>query len=227
MNASIIFIVQFNTIQLNLSEFYQQFLEGLYATGWAEAIAVVSGVASVWYSKKENILVYPIGLVNTILYVVLSAKAELYGEAAVNIYYTSMSLYGWHQWKRTDNHSKPILETTFSDKSWMKKQISFFLFCFISIYILLLYLKNQFAEGAIPWADAIASASAFTAMWLMTRKKVESWWWWIVTNIFSVPLYFVKGFVFTSVYYTILLALAIMGLISWQQKARQIQKRGE
>lgn len=82
-------------------------------------------------------------------------------------------------------------------------------------------MKNQFAEGAIPWADALASAAAFTAMWLMTQKKVESWWWWILTNIVSVPLYFVKGFVFTSVYYSILLVLAITGLISWREKANK------
>jgi len=217
-------MVQINAIQLNLSEIYRQFLEGLYATGWTEAIAVVSGIVSVWYSKKENILVYPVGLVNTLLYVVLSAKAELFGEAAVNVYYTVMSLYGWYQWKRKDTNKNLILHVSFSDKAWMQKQISFFLFCFITIFILLQYMKSQFAEGAIPWADAIASAAAFTAMWLMTRKKVESWWWWILTNIFSIPLYFVKGFVFTSVYYSVLLILAIMGLKSWQGKAKQTNK---
>jgi len=213
-------MVQINAINLNLSEIYRQFLEGLYATGWTEAIAVVSGIASVWYSKKEKILVYPLGLVNTLLYVVLSAKAELFGEAAVNVYYTVMSLYGWYQWKRKDTNKNLVLHVSFSDKTWIQKQISFFLLCFITIFMLLQYMKSQFAEGAIPWADAIASAAAFTAMWLMTRKKVESWWWWILTNIFSVPLYFVKGFVFTSVYYSVLLILAIMGLKSWQQKAK-------
>jgi nicotinamide mononucleotide transporter len=81
------------------------------------------------------------------------------------------------------------------------------------------YLKTNFAPGAIPWADAFASASAFTGMWLMTRKKVESWYWWIATNIASIPLYFVKGYVFTSVYYFILLIMAIFGLIEWRRRA--------
>ncbi len=212
---------------MNLSEFYRQFLEGLYATGWAEAIAVISGITSVWFSKKENILVYPVGLVNTVLYVLLSAKAQLYGEAAVNLYYTLMSLYGWYQWKRKDINRNIILNVSFSDNRWIQKQIVFFLFCFVTIFLLLQYMKDRFAEGAIPWADALASASAFTAMWLMTRKKVESWWWWILTNIFSVPLYFVKGFVFTSVYYSILLVLAIMGLINWREKANKYLKSQE
>ena len=76
----------------------------------------------------------------------------------------------------------------------------------------------MFGEGAIPWADAFASATAFTGMWLMTKKKVESWYWWIATNIASIPLYFIKHYVFTSVYYLILLIMAVFGLASWLKK---------
>lgn len=206
---------------MNLSEIYQQFLEGLFNTGWVEGIAVVTGIGSVWFSKKENVLVYPIGLINTILYVFISAKAELYGEAAVNVYYTVMSIYGWFLWARKDETNRPALHISRSDSKWLKRQLIFFFSFLISIYLSLHFLKKYFADGAIPWADAIASAAAFTAMWLMTKKKVESWWWWILTNIFSVPLYFVKGFVFTSVYYIVLLGLAIMGLMSWRQKEKQ------
>ena len=83
------------------------------------------------------------------------------------------------------------------------------------------YLKNNFAPDAIPWADALASASAYTAMWLMAKKKVESWIWWIITNITSIPLYFIKGYAFTSVQFIVLLILAIAGLITWNKKAKQ------
>jgi nicotinamide mononucleotide transporter len=82
-------------------------------------------------------------------------------------------------------------------------------------------LKTNFAPEAIPWADAFASAAAFTAMWLMTKKKVESWYWWIATNIASIPLYFVKHYVFTSVYYLILLVMAVFGLLEWIRRQKQ------
>jgi nicotinamide mononucleotide transporter len=90
----------------------------------------------------------------------------------------------------------------------------------VLIYAALSWLKQSFAPEAIPWADALASATAYTGMWLMARKKVESWIWWIATNIASIPLYFIKGYVFTSVQFLVLLILAIAGLISWQQKAK-------
>ncbi|MEJ7684207.1 MAG: nicotinamide riboside transporter PnuC [Segetibacter sp.] len=82
------------------------------------------------------------------------------------------------------------------------------------------YLKKQFAPGAIPSADAFASATAYTGMLLMARKKVESWYWWIITNIASIPLYFIKGYVFTSFQFVVLLIMAFFGLVSWHKKAK-------
>ena len=86
----------------------------------------------------------------------------------------------------------------------------FFRVFYVLIFLALSWLKG-FCAGAIPWADAFASATAFTGMWLMARKKVESWYWWIATNLASIPLYFVKMYVFTSVYYVILLLMACWG----------------
>lgn len=198
----------------------QQFVDGLAETRWYEFIAVVFGIASVWFSKKENILVYPVGLVNTILYIFISLKEHLIGEASVNLYYTIVSIYGWALWARKDVSMKPVLRITASNAREWLSQILFFVFFYVVIFICLSYLKQEFAPGALPAADAFASATAFTGMWLMAKKKVESWYWWIATNIASIPLYFVKGLVFTSFYYLVLLVLAIAGLIEWRKKAR-------
>ncbi len=54
----------------------------------------------------------------------------------------------------------------------------------------------------------------------MAKKKVESWIWWILTNLASVPLYFTKGYVFTSVYYFILLIMAFWGLAEWIKRSK-------
>jgi nicotinamide mononucleotide transporter len=189
------------------------------ATTWYEYVAVFTGIASVWFSRKENILVYPVGLINTILYIFISIEGDLYGEAGVNLYYTIMSIYGWMLWTRKDRQQHHTVVITYSTgREWLR-QIGFFLFFYITIFFLLTYVKKTFAPGAIPWADAFASATAFTGMWLMAKKKVESWYWWIATDIASVPLYFVKGLAFTSVYYTILLVMAVFGLLEWRKRS--------
>jgi nicotinamide mononucleotide transporter len=199
--------------------FWEQFVEGIKSTTWLEYIAVFTGIVSVWFSRIENILVYPIGLINTTIYIYLSVRADLYGEASVNFYYTVMSIIGWHMWLRKNERKEIILYVTHSDGKMWLSQILFFVFFYIAIFAALSFMKRSFAEGAIPWADSFASATAFTGMWLMTKKKVESWYWWIATNIASIPLYFVKQYVFTSVYYLVLLVMAVFGLLEWRKRA--------
>ena len=202
-----------------MNEIFDQFITGLQQSSWLERIAVTAGIASVWFSRLENIWVYPVGLINTVIYIWLSFQGDLLGEASVNFYYTVMSIYGWILWARRDEKHDHVVHITHSDKKWWRYQLIFFGAFYVSIFILLTYLKKDFAPGAIPWADAFASATAFTGMWLMTKKKVESWYWWIATNIASIPLYFVKNYVFTSVYYVILLVMAFWGLTEWKRKA--------
>lgn len=205
---------------MSVVQIYQQFITDIKNTHWYEYIAVFSGIVSVWYSRKENILVYPVGLINTIIYIYISIKGNLFGEAGVNFYYTIMSIIGWYMWLKRDTQKEIILQVTNSNKKEWLKQITFFLFFYVSIFLILTYFKKQFYDGVIPWADAFASATAFTGMWLMTKKKVESWYWWIATNIASIPLYFVKHYVFTSVYYVVLLIMAVWGLFEWIKKAK-------
>jgi nicotinamide mononucleotide transporter len=204
-----------------MHEFLQQFVQDIRNTSLLEYIAVVTGIASVWFSKKENILVYPIGLINTIIYVYLSIKIHLYGEASVNLYYTVVSIYGWIIWSRRNDQRQHVLRVTYSSTRLKWQQVLFFAFFYVIIYFSLTYLKKVFSANTIPWADAFASASAYTGMWLMARKKVESWFWWIATNIASVPLYFLKHFSLTSVYYLILLFLAFAGLSEWKRRASE------
>lgn len=206
---------------MTMTSLFESIYNGLLQTTWLELIAVIAGIASVWYSRKESILVYPIGLINTTIYIYLSFKGHLLGEASVNLYYTLMSLWGWYLWTRVDpNKHNIILQITKSNMRDWFHQILFFLAFYFSLYFSLTYLKKDFAPEAIPWADALASAAAYTGMWLMAKKKVESWIWWIITNIASIPLYFIKGYTFTSVQFLVLLVLAVAGLKSWNDKAK-------
>jgi nicotinamide mononucleotide transporter len=205
---------------MSISEITERILQTAAHSAWYEWLAVISGIVSVWFSKIENIWVYPIGLINTIIYTWISFEYHLPGEASVNFYYTVMSLFGWYNWLRKTEQHKPLVKITMSTSKEWQQELLFFAVCYAVLFFSLTQLQSLFFEGAIPWADALASAAAFTGMWLMTKKKVESWYWWILTNVASIPLYFVKGLTLTSVYYCILLIIAFGGLFSWQQKAK-------
>ncbi len=205
---------------MSLTDVYRQFVTNLQHTGALEFIGVISGIVSVWFSRKANIWVYPTGILNTVIFIYISLNGHLLGEASVNIFYTMMSIYGWILWAKKDEANKTVLIIRYSTaKEWILNLL-FFAVMYAVIYFALSYLKKDFAPGAIPAADAFASSTAYTGMLLMARKKVESWYWWIVTNIASIPLYFIKGYVFTSFQFLVLLIMAFAGLVSWHKKAR-------
>src|SRR3984885_1536713 len=139
---------------MNLHDLFHQFLTDIQQTSWLEFIAVLAGILSVWFSRNENILVYPTGLVNTTIYVYLSFKFSLLGEASVNFYYTVLSIYGWILWARKDRQQQHVLRITSSTgKEWLQ-QLAFFGVFYIAVFFSLTYLKKSFAPMAIPWADA-------------------------------------------------------------------------
>lgn len=199
-----------------MQEIYELFIEGLRSTTWLEFIAVIFGVASVIFSRMENILVYPTGLINTILYTYFCFFWwGLYAEGSLNFYYTAMSIYGWVLWSQRSKgtRQKKLRITKSSGREWLVAMIFF-----IAAWTILYFVLKTYTNSTVPWGDSLASASAYTGMWLMARKKLENWLWWILTNIASIPLYFYKGAVFTSVQYLVFLVLAVLGYITWQKK---------
>jgi nicotinamide mononucleotide transporter len=194
-------------------EIWQAFLDGLFATTALEFIAVVFGIASVLFSRMENIWVYPTGIVNTTLYIYLSIIAGLYAEAGVNVYYTLMSILGWYWWTQKKADGQPIRITASNRREWLVA-----LLFFGGCWLVLLFILKKWTDSSVPLADSFAAATAYTGMWLMARKKLENWLWWILTNLASMPLYFIKGYVFTSFQYLVFLLLAISGYVEWRRK---------
>ncbi|MBC7774883.1 MAG: nicotinamide mononucleotide transporter [Phycisphaerae bacterium] len=192
---------------------WQQFLDGLFATGWLEFVAVIFGIASVMLSRMENIWVYPTGIINTTVYIYLSIVGGLYAEAGVNFYYTVMSVVGWALWAQKREGEQVLRITKSSVAEWRNALIFFFL-CWATLFFVL----KEFTNSTVPLADGFASAAAYTAMWLMARKKLENWIWWGITNVASIPLYFIKGYVFTSFQYLVFLVLSVLGYLEWRRR---------
>ena len=196
-----------------LQAIYQQFFTDLRATTWLEYIAVICGIASVVFSRKENILVYPVGMISTAIFIYLYWTGGLFADASVNFYYTLMSIVGWFMWSRKSGGRQALSITASNRREWIQA-IIFFLACFSVLFFVLKYLT----KSTVPLADAFTSGAAYTGMWLMNKKKLENWTWWIITDLASVPLNFYKHFVFASFQYLVFLILAVMGYITWRNK---------
>lgn len=209
-----------------------------------EFVAMAFGILSVYFAKKENILVYPTGIVSTGLYVYLLSRWQMYGDLIINIYYTLMSIYGWWVWSRIVNQEthEHIPITRNSKRDYLT---SLGIFVFTSAFVIFVYryynvMPNHLGfrdsvsyawqklssgnlkqiREAMPFLDTFTTGAAFVGMWMMANKKLENWIAWIVVNIASIPLYFIKGYGFTGIQYTIFLILAFYGYKEWKQILR-------
>ena len=205
-----------------------------------EFIAAFFGVISVMYARKENILVFPTGIISTAIYVYMLSQWSLYGDLIINVYYTLMSIYGWYMWHKViddQEHHISISRTNTVDKI---KAVGIFIFTSIFVIVVYRYYNimpnnlgfldsieyayQMLTSGSLddfrlatPFLDTFTTGIFFAAMWLMANKKLENWTLWIIGDIVSIPLYFVKGYGFTGIQYSVFLILAIFGYIEWSK----------
>ena len=178
-----------------------------------EIIAVVFGLLSVWFSKQNNVLVFPTGMISTSIFVYLLYKWVLLGDMIINGYYFVMSIYGWYYWtKRKNNIVTPITKLNFKEK-----KISDYIFISSIILIFLVYQYFDKWNSVTAYIDNLTTAIFFVGMWLMSNRKLENWIFWIIGDLISVPLYLYKGLVFTSLQYFIFTFIAIAGYYSWKR----------
>ena len=184
-----------------------------------EFLAFFFGIISVFYAKKENILVYPTGLIATVISIYLMYHAKYFGDMIINFYYSIMSIYGWHLWSKNKNNIElPISRATFHEK-----KVGMFLFVLSIIFTYLVYVFFGTKLKIPNYIDIFTSGLFFTAMWLMALKKIENWPLWIIADIIAVPLFAYRGLGMIALQYLIFTLLAISAYIKWNKiLAKQI-----
>jgi nicotinamide mononucleotide transporter len=183
-----------------------------------ECIAFIFGIASVWYAKKENILVYPTGLVATIITTYLLFVAAYLGDMMINIYFSIMSVYGWYNWTKNNNKENGLQISRTSDK---EKIIGVVLFLITVFVVFGIYKYFDYDIKTENYFDILAAGIFFTAMWYMANKKIENWTLWIIGNIIVIPLYAYRALGMLSLQYIVFTILAILAYIQWRKILKQ------
>jgi nicotinamide mononucleotide transporter len=183
-----------------------------------EVIAIFFGLLSVWYAKKDNIWVFPTGIINTAIYVYLLWKWSLLGDMMINFYYVIMSIYGWYHWTRKKDN---VVQFKISRMNSYEKKVSVVIFVLTIGFVLAIYTFFDKFTHWTSYVDTLVTGIFFVGMWLMARRKIENWILWIIGDIISIPMYFVKGYSFTSIQYLIFTIIAIFGYLEWKRILQQ------
>ena len=194
--------------------FFGQYSDYATIDIWLEIIAVIFGFLSVWFSKQNKIWVFPTGMISTAIFVYLLLKWELLGDMMINGYYFIMSVYGWYIWTRKVDatHVTPI--TKINQK---EKKLAVLIFIATLFFVYAVYEISDKWTSWVAYADTITTAIFFVGMWLMAKRKIENWIFWILGDLISIPLYFYKGFTFTSFQYIGFTFVAIFGYFAWKK----------
>jgi len=203
---------------MSIATIWQQFTENVIQTRWEEWLSTVLQIASVWYAKKNKVLVYPTGIIGVLLasyiYYFIS-DPPLYADAILNIYYFFMSIYGWYNWVQKKNEQF-VFPISWCDKKELSIGIGIFIFFWGLIYYMLISITNS----NTPVLDSLVSSTAVISMWWMAKRKMENWIAWIVSNIVAIPLNFYKGFMLFTLMYILFLGLAVSGYKEWKMKIK-------
>ena len=185
-----------------------------------EFVAFVFGILSVYFAKKENIWVYPTGLISTVITVYLLYQAKYFGDMTMNFYYSIMSVYGWYKWSTKSTEPDLLISRT----STKEKLIGFGLFLLTMIITYFVYVFFDYKLEIPNYIDIFTSGIFFTAMWYMALKKLESWTLWIIGDCIAVPLFAHRGLGMLSLQYLIFTILAVMAYLQWKKILNSYQQ---
>lgn len=180
-----------------------------------EFLAFWFGIISVVFAKKQNILVYPTGIICTIITMYLMYKVSLLGHILVNLLYTIISFFGWWNWSRRENNDLVVKVSKFTSNDLTKSLLIFFFIVFVAYFAHDFFTTNF--EGQIKELDILTSGIFVTAMWLMANKKLENWILWIIGNVITIPLYISSDKIILSIQYVIFTILAVQAYIEWKK----------
>lgn len=198
-----------------------------------EAAASILGIISVYFSIKKNIWLYPTGIISTVIYVYILFNFGLLGDCLINVYYTVMSVYGWILWsKNSDDHIHVDVQKA-TKRDWLYSVILFVVSMMLvtTVYYYKPFIDNNFSSDGIRfglyhldwgnWLDVVTTSVFLIGMWLMARRRLESWYFWILGDLICVPMMLYKELGITSVQYLVFTFMAIKGYIAWNKSLKQ------
>jgi len=189
------------------------FQVGPFQTSFIEMIAVIAGLTSVWLMKKEQILAFPFGIINVVIYVIIFFRSHLYANAGINAFFALMSIYGWYNWKRPRPNTGRLSITVCS-----KREIVLNILAGVGFFFLIRWLLIRYTETRLPSWDAFTTAVYILAQWLLSRKKIENWILWILSDTVMIGICFVENLYFSSFQYLVFTIIATLGFLEWRIK---------
>lgn len=189
---------------------------------YLEIIAVFTGILSVWLTRKENVLLYPIGICSVSIWIYLCWIGDLFGQSIINLFFLIMNIYGWYNWQLKDDSQK--FKIQIKNNNTKENLMVIIASIFLSTFVFMVINQFQKEDASLFYVllESIITGINFTAMWLMAWKRIEHWYLWIIGDIMCIPLFIHKDYILGVIQFTIFIIIAYQGLKDWKLKLQTI-----
>lgn len=206
---------------MDLQEFYRILIASIENLSWLEAAAVVFAIISVFCAKANNIWVYPTGIAGILLsiYIFIDSKYKLYPDAALNLYYLVMSIYGWYFWSKNKGSEEETPITNCDKKEYITAAL-----LFLVLWGGLYWWLSTYRINNVPLMDSFTSSMAATGMWLLAKRKIENWIALLIADFVAIGLFFYKSLLLFSLLNVFYVVIAILGYLAWKKWMKERQK---
>jgi len=187
-----------------------------------EVLGAILGIIYIFFSIRQNIFTWPVGLISSFLYVIVFFDAKLYADMGLQVYYVVISLYGWYFWlkgKKPDARSAQVpVRITTTKLRYILAASS------LVLYVAILFILKNFTDSDVPYMDSLTTALSIVATWMLAKKYIGHWLIWIFVDAVSAGLYVYKGLWPTVILFLIYTFMAIFGYFEWK---KDLEKRVE
>lgn len=176
-----------------------------------ETSAVILALAYLVLAIRENRWCWPAGMASALLYLVVFWRSGLYMQAALQVFYAGMGVYGWWVW-RPGTADAPAL--TIGRWPWRRHALALLAVTTLAVASGAMLSRAQ-AGAAAPYLDSFTSFGAVLATWMVARKLLENWLYWFVIDAATLGLALAQGLYPTAGLFAVYLALVIAGWRRW------------
>ena len=186
-----------------------------FSGNYIELLGAILGIVYIFFSIRQSIWTWPVGLLTSIIYVWVFLVSKLYADMGLQMYYVVISIYGWYEWLRGNqsNHSGSIKISSLS----LKLGLIVALIC-LAIFILIWFILKNYTDSPVPIADSLATALSIVATWMLARKILEHWLVWIFVDAFSIGLFWYKDLLPTVLLFVVYTVMAVVGYLKWKKE---------
>lgn len=173
-----------------------------------EVLGFLTGAASVWLYARQRVAAWPVGIANSLFWLVLFWQSRLYLDSGLQVVYVVLGLLGWHWWRRVDH--LPVTRTTPREAAALAAIV-------VGGSLTLWLIEARWTDSATPFWDSSTTVVSLVAQYMLTRKLLGAWWLWIAVDIAYLGMYASQSLYLTAALQPVFIALCLHGRRDWRR----------